>query len=202
MDVATLSRLYDPDYVDSLYPDKLTLTDDPAVVGELKRAWWSAVTTHPGAYLAHRLEFYRRMVGLAPQVWFAYHQGIERNDLGIAYPTSTLQNLLGCVFWVLKFTPAYRPVFYLLGLVAALWLGFRGLGRRSPLAGATIAVALSGLLYAAPNPVLGIAADLRYHLWSMAAAMIAGALLLAAARPVEEPAATPEAEPALQPIGG
>lgn len=194
-----IRRTYDPNYVDPLYPHVLTFRDDAASLETIREAWRDAIWRHPGAYAAHRLEVVLRLWGLAPQVWFAYHRGVLQNDLGVPEGASWHNAPLFAAFWVLKFTPLYRPIFYLLALGAGLWLAVRA-WRRHPRLGWAIALAVSGLLYAGPNVLVAIAADLRYHLWTLVAtALVAVALhaeRLLVYRRREAPSSAPPAEPA------
>jgi hypothetical protein len=193
-----LRAAYDPNYVDPLYPTTLAFTDDAATVRALRQAWLQAIAQHPIAYVAHRADVLSHALGLRPAVWFAYHRGVVPNDLGVPAGEATWNSPLYGLFWVLKWTPLYRPGLYLALLVAGLWVVWRQRHRRR-FAGWAIAVGLSGLLYALPNGVIAIAADLRYHLWALVATGLVGATWWA-----ERPAAIrtptpaqPDAQPAI-----
>lgn len=196
--VADLRAAYDPNYVDPLYPATLAFTDDAATVQALRQAWLRAIADHPTAYAAHRADVLSHALGLRPAVWFAYHRGVVPNDLGVPAGEATWNSPLYGLFWVLKWTPLYRPALYLGLLAAGSWVVWRQRHRRR-FAGWAIAVGLSGLLYALPNGAIAIAADLRYHLWALIATGLVGAAWLAE-RPnalrAPEPA-QPDAQPAI-----
>jgi hypothetical protein len=196
--VAALRTAYDPNYVDPLYPTTLAFTDDADAVKALRQAWLGAIAQHPTAYLAHRADVLSHALGLRPAVWFAYHRGVVPNDLGVPAGEAAWNSPLYGLFWLLKWTPLYRPGLYLALLVAGLWVVWRQRQRRR-FAGWAIAVGLSGLLYALPNGAIAIAADLRYHLWALIATGLVGAAWLAE-RPaaIKSPtAAQPDAQPAI-----
>ncbi|MFN3432570.1 MAG: hypothetical protein ACK46X_21815, partial [Candidatus Sericytochromatia bacterium] len=117
-----IRRTYDPNYVDPLYPHVLAFRDDARSLDTMREAWREAIWRHPGAYAAHRAEVVLRLWGLAPQVWFAYHRGVLPNDLGVPEGASWHNAPLFALYWVLKFTPLYRPFFYLVALGAGLVL--------------------------------------------------------------------------------
>lgn len=196
--VEDLRAVYDPNYVDPLYPTTLAFSDDVATVWALRQAWLGAIAAHPWAYMAHRADVLSHALGLRPAVWFAYHRGVVPNDLGVPAGEATWNSPIYGLFWVLKWTPLYRPGLYLGLLVAGLWVLLKE-RRKRRFAGWAIAVALSGLLYALPNAAIAIAADLRYHLWALVATGLVGAAWFAERPAAVRPSAPlqPDAQPAI-----
>jgi hypothetical protein len=164
----------------------------------LRQAWLQAIARHPLAYVAHRADLLSHALGLRPAVWFAYHRGVVPNELGVPAGEATWNSPLYGLFWLLKWTPLYRPALYLALLVAAAWGIWRQRHRRR-FAGWAIAVGLSGLLYVLPNGAIAIAADLRYHLWVLIATGLVGAAWLAERQTAIRPTAAtqPDAQPAI-----
>ncbi|MEM7356004.1 MAG: hypothetical protein AAF657_34625, partial [Acidobacteriota bacterium] len=147
----------------------LKLIDRRIAPRAVKEAWIHAVTAEPWSYLRHRLGFALNFIGLTrDSVFYPSSFGINPNDLGIRHQPSQLT--LGFVAWAryLAGHPLAQPwIYYLLalGLVVALLL------RRTPGREAPLALLGSAVAYLLAASLIMPAADLRYQIWSLAAAM-------------------------------
>jgi len=139
----------------------------------------AAIVRAPGAYLAHRLAHWN-----ATERWLVGRGGpgalppvvSEQNDLGLVSPGPGARIWQRVERWTLD-TPLGWPIAFvavaMIGLVVALR---RGGGAARDLA---LALLVSAVLLEASFLVLSIASDVRYHLWSMVATMLAIVLLAA-----------------------
>jgi len=152
----------------------------PAQKRELLAAWYSAVTTYPGAYLHHRLRTFGLLIGTHEDLpGFAYiHGRIQYND-NPALPDmlapraqETLYRLAARLEpgWVFAALP------YLVLSIVACVAGW--IRRDRPTGVLALAVAGSALAYAAAYVFLAPAADLRYLTWPIVAAPLAFAFAL------------------------
>jgi hypothetical protein len=153
--------------------------------GEIRRAWIDAVLAHPREYLAHRWRLTRALFGSKSRDWpygLVYFDGAYQFD---GNPPVT-PNTTSAHAWCLRLFDAIRDSVLLstwpylcLGLVA-LALAWRRRHRADR--GPAFAVLASGLLYAAPLPLVAPAAELRYTGWICLAALLGAALVLAPPR--------------------
>ena len=133
---------------------------------KIRDAWLSAVSAHPAAYLAHRMELVGKLLVFeAGTPWMPYHVRVEPNDLGVTYTpgarASLLESTLGFFAWK---THLYSVWIYLL-LVLALLAVFR----TDPV---VLSVGLSGLLYELSNFLLAASPDFRYSNWLLGACAV------------------------------
>lgn len=168
----------------------------PAQYAELRAAWLRLPLDHPRAYFAHRAEVGAYLFGLRQAahpdgsvlspgvVAFKDNPPLAPNDGAL---NRTLQPALSS----LVDTPLFAGWPYAvlaLGLAAVWGRTWRRGGARGAdhaAAGALSGVvALSALALAAPLPLLAPAADFRYLMWTVLAALMAGALRLAAPSPI------------------
>ncbi|MDB5705005.1 MAG: hypothetical protein JWN66_2121, partial [Sphingomonas bacterium] len=134
------------------------------------RLWAVAILTHPIAYAEHRLAHFNI------NTRFLVHDEIERpvqiesapNDWHYGVRPSSLLSAIDRAATLSASTPLGWPIVWLalaLGaLIASPWLTSRRL---------IVPVALSALLYGLGYGVFSVAAELRYHLWTMIGTLIA-----------------------------
>jgi hypothetical protein len=182
---------FDPIQVDFLFANgdrtPLIASDDRAALREFGAAWRHAVAANPGLYLAHRARVFTAAMGVgvpdARRALFMVRS--LDNAYGFVFMPNALTNVIGMS----------------VNAAAALGLtnGFTWLGlalivivvaiRRLPGAGGTrdvtdetaLALAASAIAYTLPYFFVGVAPDLRYLDWTMAATLVA-ALLVALPR--------------------
>jgi hypothetical protein len=157
-------------------------SSDPRVVvpepqrDAVARAWRRFVFGHPGAYLRHRWETFRELVGLSSRLPWAtvylhrhQHPG-KLEQAAIGRYRSDVQNVTGMlVMWTDKRTVLFLPWIYI-----AISLLLLPLCRRQRDAFALLASGLameSSLFFIAPTP------DYRYSHWMVACTCFAAVLL-------------------------
>jgi len=156
--------------------------DDPRN-GEIRRAWLDAIASHPGTYLAHRWRLTRALFGSKQHDWpreLVYFPGNTqyRDNPPVAVNGSRLHAMFDGWIDASRGSVLFAPWPYvLLALVAGLQAWRR---RENPQAQAALATLVSGLLYAAPLPLIAPSAELRYLAWPCIAAVLGAALTLAA----------------------
>lgn len=138
------------------------------------RLWIGAILAHPIAYAEHRLRHFNI------NTRFLVHDEIERpvqiesapNDWHYGVRPSGLLSVIDRLATLSAATPIGWPITWLalaLGaLIASPWLPSRRL---------IVPLALSALLYGLGYGVFSVAAELRYHLWTMIGALIASVLV-------------------------
>jgi hypothetical protein len=146
----------------------------------IARAFWDVVTSHPGAYLAHRWDATREALGMTS------------NKLGVMVMTSKSQYepymnrlgldkrawrpqtwLQGRAVWFAKKTPIFRPWIYLVVTLLVFPLAVRA--RKLDV----IALLLSGLALEATLFPLAPTPDYRYSHWLVTCTMIVVVMLTA-----------------------
>lgn len=151
-------------------------------VGRLYGTLAVAALHHPLAYAAQRLAYLNSTERwLVPTGWpDAWPPDVaEANAIGLANPAPPGR-------WVidrttpLAETPLAWPIVWIALAVAMLIAARR---RRSPRHAVAMALLVSALSLEASFAVIGIASDLRYHLWPMMATALASVLVLADRRP-------------------
>ena len=147
--------------------------------------WMKVVAANPGAYLRHRGHLFLTMLGIGvPTIYYPYHPGIDPNEFGFKFKHISEQRAGSYFrgFDRLAATIFYKPWVYLLLCAATLALacqrvrGMRG-SREENLLAATIA--LSGIANMASLFFLATAADYRYVIWTVFAALLGGVLVAA-----------------------
>lgn len=156
--------------------------DDPRN-GEIRRAWLDAVARHPGAYLAHRWRLTRALFGSKQPDWpreLVYFPGNTqyRDNPAIAVNRSRVHALFGGWIEAARSSVLLAAWPYVLLALAAAFAAWRR--RASPQAQAALATVASGLLYAAPLPLIAPSAELRYLAWTCLAAVLGAAFAFAA----------------------
>ncbi|MES2055900.1 MAG: hypothetical protein V4564_08185 [Pseudomonadota bacterium] len=135
-----------------------------------------AILSHPLAYATHRLAHFN------VNTRFLVHDEIERpvqvesapNDWGYKVHPSALLSTIDGIALISAHTPLDWPIVWL-----ALAFGVLTIAGSLPSRNLVIPIALSALLYGLGYGVFSVAAELRYHLWTMIATAIALALTLA-----------------------
>ena len=163
--------------------------DDP-LNDDVRDAWFRAIVEHPAAYLSHRWRVMRALFGSHRADWppelVAYDGEFQFADNPPIAANSTRLHAA-----LMSIVEALRPTIFL-----AVWpylvLAFGALvlaWRRRTVADAMPAFAIlsSGLLYAAPLPLIAPSAELRYLGWTCVTAILGAALSIAAPRMSEMP---------------
>jgi hypothetical protein len=128
-----------------------------------------AIVAHPIAYAEHRLEHFNI------NTRFLIHNQVERPIQVVAAPndwnyTVTPNPILSAIDWAARAsarTPLGWPIAWI-----ALAFGLLLLSPALPSRRLIVPLALSALLYGLGYGVFSVAAELRYHLWTMIAALI------------------------------
>ncbi len=149
----------------------------------VSHAWWSLVTTYPGAYLASRFMIMREVIGLTDAKYTPVYE--VRNEAAMlkvngepAVERNVVQRWLARKMIKLgRSSLLFRPYVYIL-----LSIGLLVLMRRDRL---TVALLISGLTYLALDVVAIPGPDIRYLWWMMVVTLIAVAVRLFGARVVE-----------------
>ena len=189
LDVSEIRRAFTPHSNTSLFADTqhgivqpFLAPDDPRDL-EIRHAWFGAMLQHPRAYLAHRWRVIRGLLGSKAPQWpaelvFFPADTQYRDNPRFAANTSSLHAWFMQRIDTLRSTSVLAAWPYLLlGCIAGI-LAWRR--RHLPLAGAALAAAASGLLYAAPLSLIAPSVELRYLGWTCLAAVLAAGLAFAA----------------------
>ena len=137
------------------------------------RLWLGAVLAHPLAYAEHRATHFN------VNTRFLVHDEIERpvtdqsapNDWNYRITPNPAERLIdGIAVWS-GGTPLGWPICWL-----ALALGVLIVAPRLPSRGLVVPLALSAFLYGFAYLPLSVAAELRYHLWTMTGTAVAAAI--------------------------
>ncbi len=144
------------------------------------RAFWDVVTSHPGAYLGHRWQTMREVIGLShhpvgamvPTFHTQYTPYMEKMKLSTGW--SPLQEWMQRKsVWMSKKTPVFRPWIYLVVTLVLLPLAIRA--RKVDV----IALLLSGLALEATLFPLAPTPDYRYSHWLVVTTPMSVAMLVA-----------------------
>jgi hypothetical protein len=133
--------------------------------------WMRAIVSHPIAYAEHRLNHFNI------NTRFLVHDEIERPVQIVSVPNewkyeirpSAALTMFDAAARATAVSPLGWPITWI-----ALALGVLMLAWRQASARITVPLALSSFLYGAGYLFVSVAAEIRYHLWTMIAAMIAG----------------------------
>ena len=137
------------------------------------RFWAGAILAHPIAYAEHRLRHFNI------NTRFLVHHEVERPVQVESAPNDwnykvTPNPLLSAIDW-LALASAKTPLGWPIAWIA-LAFGVLVLSPAFPSRRLIMPLALSALLYGLGYGVFSVAAELRYHLWTMIAALIAAVL--------------------------
>jgi len=145
----------------------------------LRKAWFSAIIQYPWSYLKHRARLTLGLLGLGHKPpWGA--TSFRTTTRGVTdhcnaewlpnrFQWNSLNSGIAKILEVLKQTPVYRAWLYMLLALAVI---VQSLRRPSPLRFFAVLLALSGLLYFLPYPLLSPSSETRYVLWTMVAAWV------------------------------
>lgn len=165
--------LADSDHCDFVSDGLDTAAPDHALFS----VWVGAILHHPFAYAAHRLTHWN----MTMRFWvpwrtpFAAPPSVsEPNTLGLGAPARRIGPFQSLARWLAQ-GPLGAPMLWLGGALAVLALARPSAGPRQQLANT---LALSSVATELGFLVVSIASDIRYHLWAMLAAGLAGLLLL------------------------
>jgi len=132
-----------------------------------------AILAHPIAYAEHRLTHFNI------NTRFLIHKQVERPIQVVAAPNDwnykvTPNPILSAIDWAAR-ASAHTPLGWPIAWIA-LAFGVLVLSPTLPSRRLIVPLALSALLYGLGYGVFSVAAELRYHLWTMIAALIATVL--------------------------
>ncbi len=184
------SRCYDPKLWDSYWtiePCKFVMArlerPDDVIFGSprLVEAWIAAVTSHPLAYLEHRLTFMWTFLARDKLVLELFKLNLP-DEPAIAH-NAYFMTLLP-LHDRLKSTILFRVGLWLVTGVAVIGWAWRA--RATPNGTFAISIAASGVVYVLTFAVLGVATDFRYAYWGVLASLAGLVPALLARR--EEPA--------------
>lgn len=174
-----LTEIYTPDTCSNLFwsaPNGKPLQIAPLLTQKARVAdeWRSAVLRYPGAYAAHRLRSFASLLGLrAGGTFYPFQARSVDNPWKFQVPEGTA--LREGARWLQEATrggPWNLGWPWLVVGFAFVAVGWRG-GHRP-----VTAVALSGVVYASSLLIVGVAADLRYLLWTMVSVLSSALLWL------------------------
>jgi hypothetical protein len=135
---------------------------------KLWNVWLPAVRQNPGAYLRHRWNAFKALIGLQEVVCFPYCFGVEANDLGVSFHPSAVNKVVMNVLERLNNTILFRTWFYLLLIVLALgatpWL-WRDLRLSVVVLGTSALLNQTLYFFAVPT------CDFRYNWWCVLATL-------------------------------
>lgn len=141
------------------------------------RLWARAIAAHPIAYGEHRLTHFAINTRLLP-----LPDAVERpvplagapNDWGFHLTPNPLSRAIDLLAVASAHMPLGWPI-----VSIALALGAVIAGWRLPSARLIVPLALSSLFYGCGYLIFSVAAELRYHLWTIVAALLATVLIVA-----------------------
>ncbi len=149
-------------------------------------AWWSAVRTHPGDYLQHRLaytnEFMRFGWAIPAQDIWTYS---DMQDARHAHHPGRIYRAYEAITFWLQSTALFRPWMWLLLSTVVFTASF--LRADSGARRFASALSASAIIYLLTYIVFGVAPDFRYAYWSICATVAALAALLCAPRKPAHP---------------
>jgi hypothetical protein len=144
----------------------------------MAHAWWTVITSHPGAYVRYRLQTFAETLGvydhfLGETVVRHKAQPLARLDqFGLARGQGAWQERAErCLLWVAKHTRLFRPHVYL--LLALLLLPF-AIRQRD-----VLALLLSGILMELSLLPLVQTPDYRYSHWLVTVTLLSLIILVA-----------------------
>ena len=154
--------------------------DRAADLPPIQRAWLGLIAAHPLAYAEHRLRHAVSTLRLLPpprQAPAAAPAASQPNGWGVGRPTRIAARALQPAAAAIGASPLGAPAWWLVGAFALL----AALRRTPPQPARALALGLllSALGMEAGLLVVGIASDLRYHLWAALATGLAACLLAA-----------------------
>jgi len=156
------------------------LSPESPLNAEILNAWGGAIVRYPSAYLAHRWQLTKGLFGTRPRSW--PHDLVYVDDVPQVLTNPPVDRNHGKLhlasiraFEALRDTFAFCAWPYLLLLMCAIvtaWLARKHDRRYSY---ASLAIGVSGLLYALPLPFVAPSAEIRYLTWPCFAAIVSAA---------------------------
>ncbi len=137
--------------------------------------WLHAVFAHPVAYAEHRLTHFAintRLVPLADSVERPVQVEGPPNDWGYHVTPNRVLHAIDALTVASAHTPLGWPILWIALALGAVVVGW---GRQE--AGLVVPLAVSSLLYGCGYLVFSVAVELRYHLWTELAALLATMLV-------------------------
>jgi len=138
--------------------------------------WARAVLAHPLAYAEHRLHHFAintRLLPLSDEIERPVPNATAPNPWGFHLTPNRAGHALDALAMATAHTPLGWPIVFI-GLAFGVFVASWDLPNKRLIA----PIALSSLFYGGGYLVFSVAAELRYHLWTEIAALIATALLL------------------------
>jgi hypothetical protein len=175
-------RCYSPVEWDGLVaagcPGAVLMNRPTAAVAQL---WAVTILRHPLAYAIHRLAHFNATMRLFVPPFLPHAVSpvdSEPNVLGLGVRARPALELLHAVASRAAALPPGWPALWLALDLVALWAAARAAS--DPLRDLAFALSLSALAMGASFLAVSIASDLRYHMWTMLASMLAFPLLASA----------------------
>lgn len=138
--------------------------------------WARAILAHPFAYAAHRLQHFNINSRFLVRGWIdrpVPDRSVE-NDWKFQVTPNPVLSAVDAMALLTAATPLGWPIFWM-----ALAAGLSAIAPRLPSRGLIVPLALSSLLYGLGYGVVSVSSELRYHLWTMLAAMVAACVAAA-----------------------
>jgi hypothetical protein len=161
---------------------------EPEKLSHLVRNWWTAIATHPGAYLAHRAKVSKGVLAItigAPGIYYA--DGEPYTHFARDYPPP--RRAIRLMTWIDSQVPRlwFRPWLYLCLCGALLPISIVRHARGGP--ALPVALSLSGLSYMLGVLITAGSSDYRYSVWTILCSMLclATTILSLVARPRQNP---------------
>jgi hypothetical protein len=138
--------------------------------------WARTILAHPLAYAEHRLQHFNLNTRflVRGEVDRPVHDRSEDNPWSSQVTPNPLLHAVDALAVAGEATPLNWPMFWI-----ALALGVAILAPRLPSRGLVLPLALSALLYGLGYAAVSVASELRYHLWTMIAALLAACVAVA-----------------------
>jgi hypothetical protein len=148
----------------------------PEVMAERSRLWKAAIVQHPFAYAAHRLSHFNSELYFFVPSFHLRYKHLQGEPAAIEEAkTLGKRKLLDYA----KMNVFFWPVTWLTVGLGLLWV-FGGAGAAAAPRETSFArlLIVSGVLFASAYALIGIATDVRYHYWLIAAVMLAALISL------------------------
>lgn len=138
--------------------------------------WARAILAHPIAYAEHRLTHFNINVRFLVKgdVDRPVHDRSVDNAWSYQVTPNAVLKAVDTLALLSAATPLGWPIFWI-----ALALGVLVLAPRLPSRGLIVPLALSALMYGLGYAVVSVSSELRYHLWTMIAALVAACITVA-----------------------
>ena len=147
----------------------------------LRDPWLTAIADHPRAYIRHRLAYARMLLRPLPASLpqpepISWTYGFTANA-GFREITQTVSAFSGAPIIGALWRPGLWVVFAMVTCVVASLRGSRHPMYRQTMSRQAGYLSLSGLFYALPLVIVGVASEFRYVYWTIGAVVIAALML-------------------------